>query len=277
MTEKKNTNNENVDDKLDAIKREILQDRIEREKKLSSMTSEELAEYYKNLNKTVDEIDKLLGINTCTIREFYERLNNEKHGEKRVFIVTNKEPKKEYFDALKKAGINYEWGDATTRIEIFDGLLIPGGVDVNPKLYGQENIASEPPDDVLDEITMKAIKLFFENGKAILGICRGLQILNVYFVGTLKQDIPNHKNIDHKIKLEKDSILQKYYGNEMVVNSIHHQCIDKLGSGLSPIAYAEDGVIEAFIHKNNKIIGTQFHPERMQNGEKIFEIFNTML
>ena len=203
--------------------------------------------------------------------------NQIKNSKKKVFIVKDKQPEQKYFDALKKIDVDFEWGIIPQNIDDFDGLLIPGGVDVNPKLYGQENTASVNMNDYLDEITINAIKLFYENDKAILGICRGLQILNVYFGGTLKQDIPNHKNKDHKIYIKNGNIIFDFYGNEMVVNSIHHQCIDILGKNLIVLANSEDGVIEAIMHENQKIIGTQFHPEKMDNGENIFKLFYSLL
>lgn len=196
---------------------------------------------------------------------------------KRVFICKDKEPDKEYFEALKKAGVEFEWGEYPQDVNDFDGLLIPGGVDVNPMLYGHENTASVKINDHLDKITMDCIRLFFENGKAILGICRGLQILNVFFGGTLVQDIPNHKDVEHKILIDSGNILHDSYGDEMQVNSIHHQCINTLGNGLESLAKSEDGIIEAIMHNGKKVFATQFHPEKMQNGENIFKIFKNML
>ena len=195
----------------------------------------------------------------------------------KVFIVRHEKPRQEYFDALEKAGIEAEWGIAPENVDDYDGLLIPGGVDVNPKLYGEKNTASVKINDYLDEITMSAIKLFYESDKPILGICRGLQILNVYFGGSLHQDIPNHKDVTHKIFVEDNNILFDYYGKEFEVNSIHHQCINRLAEDFDCLARAEDGVIEAFMHNSGKILGTQFHPERIENGAQIFEIFKKML
>ena len=201
--------------------------------------------------------------------------NNSK--KKKVFIVKNEEPEKEYFEALKSIDIETEWGILPQNIDDFEGLLIPGGVDINPKLYNEENTASVEINDYLDKITIDAIKLFYENNRAILGICRGMQILNAYFGGTLNQDIPNHKDVDHKIIVNSGNVLYDYYGSEFVVNSKHHQCIKTLAPNFNALAKAEDGIIEVVIDQNNKILGTQFHPEKMENGKDIFNIFKYML
>lgn len=196
---------------------------------------------------------------------------------KKIFIVRDKQPDQEYFDAFAKVGVICEWGESPQNVDEFDGLLVPGGVDVNPKLYGEENTASVEINDHLDQITIDCIKLFFEKGKPILGICRGLQILNVYFGGTLIQDIPNHKDVDHEILIDDGNVVHDHYGGSMVINSLHHQCIGELAKDLTCLAKSHDGIIEIFMHKNGKILGTQFHPEKMQNGEKIFEIFKNLL
>ena len=109
-----------------------------------------------------------------------------------------------------------------------------------------------------------------------------MQSINVALGGTLIQDIPSvlgyfHSNYEgrdcqHEIKISKASKLYKAMGLRAIVNSYHHQCIDKLGQGLHAVSTAHDGVIEAIESEKHKILGVQWHPERM-NGNAVFEHF----
>lgn len=193
---------------------------------------------------------------------------------KKVYILTDNIPEK-YIEACKKVGIETEYGMEYNQVN-FDGLLIPGGGDIDPNYYGQENYASVKINAKRDEVTFEAIKYCVENHKPILGICLGVQYINVALGGTLKQDIPNHKQVEHKIKVKENNILYDYVGGCYVTNSKHHQCIDNLGEGLKIIAKSEDGIIEAVEDKQNKILGSQWHSEEMEDSS-IFEIFKTML
>ena len=146
------------------------------------------------------------------------------------------------------------------------GLIIAGrDRDIHPKYYGKEpdeNI-EYPEDDYEDELDFKLIETFNKSNKPILGVCSGLQSLNVYFGGTLKQHIDNHTSenglIKHNITVEKDSFLYSIYGEKSLVNTIHHQAINKVADGFKVTAIAEDGIIEAI--ENGKLIGIQWHPE----------------
>lgn len=197
--------------------------------------------------------------------------------QKKVFIISNKVPN-DYIKALNSVGIIAKHGIKCENIDEFDGLLIPGGGDIDPKWYGQKNIFCKDINYQQDEQVFKIIGKFIEKDKAILGICLGCQYLNVYFNGTLNQDIKNHKNVEHIVKTN-DPLFASYFGNEFNVNSLHHQNVDKLGNDLKILAEAEDGTIEAFKHKNNKIVGIQWHPEIIleKNGKDVFEFFKTML
>lgn len=194
---------------------------------------------------------------------------------KKVYILTDNIPEK-YIEACKKVGIETEYGLEYKQIDGFDGLLIPGGGDIDPKFYEQENYASVKIDTARDEVTFEAIKYCVKNHKPILGICLGVQYINVALGGTLKQDIPNHKNVNHKIKVEENNILYDYVGCSYITNSKHHQCIDKLGLNLKVVAKSDDGIIEAIEDKENKILGIQWHAEEMEDNS-MFEIFKTML
>ena len=150
--------------------------------------------------------------------------------------------------------------------EMCDGLIIAGrDRDINPKYYGEEPQEGliYPEDNYEDELDFRLIELFERQKKPIFGICSGLQSLNIYFGGTLKQHIDEHtskeKLVRHLVKINRDSFLYSLYGQENNVNSIHHQAINKLAEGFKVTAMAEDGTIEAIEREN--LIGVQWHPE----------------
>lgn len=104
-------------------------------------------------------------------------------------------------------------------------------------------------------------------GKPVLGICRGMQTINVFFGGDLVQDWPGHSAIEGVDRLHSvqnaPSFLRELYGERCMVNSCHHQIIGRLGTGLEVLQRAEDGVVEAFRHKTLPVWGIQWHPERL--------------
>jgi len=183
------------------------------------------------------------------------------------------------------------------KLSKIDGLLIPGGADVNPQNYG------ENPDKYLEEVDMALDSYEFEllkyckNHKIpILAICRGEQILNVFMGGSLYQDIPTQHKSDkkvthrirkkgetqicnHEINIVEDSLLYKLFKKKrMEVNSFHHQAIKKLGEGLRATAKTDDGIIEAIEGTGDQfIIGFQLHPEKLRvnnsDWNKLFKAF----
>ena len=196
---------------------------------------------------------------------------------KKVLILTNNNAD-EYVKACQSVGIEAMVDFQPKSIKDYDGLLIPGGGDIDPKWYGQENVCCQKMDAEKDEQTFATIKRFIENNKAILGICLGCQYLNVYFGGSLKQDISGHRNTVHDV-IAKQDLFEYYLGKSFSVNSLHHQCVDNLGEGMEIVAISSDGVIEAIESKAHKILGVQWHPEKLldKNGKAIFEIFKTLL
>ena len=153
-----------------------------------------------------------------------------------------------------------------------DGLIIPGGGDVDPALYGEENLACSGVNRALDDLEMALIGMALRDRRPILGICRGHQILNVYFGGSLIQDIPQadrHRHTEagdqaHPAIASEGSFLTEVFGaTEFNVNSAHHQAVKTLGSGLIAVQRSDDGVIEAVAHGTLPVYGVQWHPERM--------------
>lgn len=159
------------------------------------------------------------------------------------------------------------------RVEAYDGLLIPGGVDINPARYGQENHGSMMIMDALDELQFAMLDDFVKNGKPVLGICRGHQVINVYFGGTMIQHLPtafrhshesNEPDKVHRCIAEEGCWLQQLYGTEFPHNSSHHQAVNQPGQGLVIDGHClEDGTVEAMHHSELPIYSVQWHPERM--------------
>lgn len=156
----------------------------------------------------------------------------------------------------------------------FDALVLCGGEDLAPYRYGQENRGSQPPDLARDTAELALVKAFLSAGKPVLGICRGVQLLNVALGGTLVQDlgplVPFHAPAGgglfdkvHPIQAQSGTLLHTWYGPLFSVNSSHHQALDRLGAGLTVTARSEGGVVEAVELPGQPVLGVQFHPEQM--------------
>ena len=163
------------------------------------------------------------------------------------------------------------------RAEDYDGLLLPGGADVEPKHYGEEDSGVCWTHPGLDELQTEFLAAVVKAEKPVLGICRGHQLIHVYFKGSLYQDIEvkeKHRWISedednaHEVIAQPGSLLFDLYGGEFRVNSSHHQAVKHLGEGLIITAKAPDGTVEAIEHETLPIRGVQFHPERMCYGRR---------
>jgi putative glutamine amidotransferase len=150
------------------------------------------------------------------------------------------------------------------RLDAFDGVLLPGGADLEPERYGAEP-APQTTDTVAfqDDFDIGVTKALLDTGIPVLAICRGLQVLNVALGGTLHQHLPEamHHNSIHPVAVEPGSRLHGIVGADRIeVSSYHHQAVDRLGRDLTVAAYA-DGVIEAVEHRRADIVAVQWHPE----------------
>lgn len=171
-----------------------------------------------------------------------------------------------------------------------DGVILAGGGDINPQLYHQPGfLAYIDPKDIdekRDEFEWKIMQHIEENQKPLLGICRGLQFVNVYYGGVLLPDIPsfgkfNHakfeegKDREHKVDVDTNSLLYQITGEERgLINSSHHQSVDIPGFGLVASALSPDGIIEGMERKEKDgkpyLMLVQWHPERMADQESNF-------
>lgn len=161
-----------------------------------------------------------------------------------------------------------------------DGLVLTGSInDVHPKYYNEEPIKEKEYKYDEYPLIKNIVNLFVTANKPILGICAGLQEINVIFGGTLYQKITNHFLGDestHKAKLNKDSFLYKVYNEESInINSYHRQAIKNVAPNFKVTARSEDGIIEG-IEKDN-IIAVQWHPETLKDIKLFRKFIETFL
>lgn len=148
-----------------------------------------------------------------------------------------------------------------------DVLLLPGGGDVSPRLYGKPTGRAGDIDPARDARELALVRDFVRTRRQIIGICRGLQVLNVFFGGTLHRHIDGHSRLEGRDRLHpavaEEGPLRALYGARFTVNSAHHQAVDALGRGLRVLARADGGTVEALAHETLPIFAVQWHPERL--------------
>lgn len=196
-----------------------------------------------------------------------------------------------YLDWLKFFNVDYsvfDWeeNESLNKFKDYDGLILTGGIDIHPSFYGDMNDEESLFAKGRDEFEMNLLDKAIKDKKPVLCICRGMQLLNIYFGGNLITDLEqvkgvNHRKISdtevrmHNVNVEKDSLLYNIVntGNGFVT-STHHQAVDKVGDKLIVNAVSDDGVIEGieFEDKSNKgfLIGVQWHPERFNDYNNPF-------
>ena len=211
----------------------------------------------------------------------------------KILISINK-TKELYVDAVNSAGgiaVAEYCPDVSTD---YDGLILGGGNDIDPAYYGEEINGAVNFDLQRDAAEFKLAKAFIDAKKPIMGICRGHQLLNVVFGGSLYQDIENAKehssfsdyDLIHTVNAKGNTFISELYGESFTVNSIHHQAVKELGKDLEVIMTSSDGkTVEGLKHKHLPIFSVQWHPERMCctrarndtiDGKTIFEYFINM-
>lgn len=206
----------------------------------------------------------------------------------------------EYTDALLRAGaaplivpMNTDEDALVQLCETADGFFFAGGVDLDPALYGEEKLNDTVEiDDVRDKLEMTALGTALKTDKPILGVCRGIQSVNVGMGGTLYQDIPSqyegaltHRQSipadqpSHKVKVAEGSRLYDITGGEIMTNSFHHQAVKTPAKGLEVTARAEDGMIEALESDSERfILLVQWHPECTAYKNEVSQgIFNAFV
>jgi len=171
-------------------------------------------------------------------------------------------------------------------IETIDKLILSGGQNVHPQFYGEEKaIDSDDYNLARDEFELALLKEAIRQGKPVLAICRGLQLVNVAFGGTLNQQIDNHWQgqpfgTSHSIRTEKGSVVERLFGQASQINSVHRQSIKDLAPNFRATAFdPRDNTIEAIeAVDGSRIIGLQWHPEFLINEEKgNLELFQYLL
>lgn len=162
--------------------------------------------------------------------------------------------------------------EATSLIQGIDGLLVPGGWDVDPPAYGEERQEETPNVDLpLDLTEIALVRAAVDEGVPVFGICRGQQVINVALGGSLRQHIDGHDNhghprdlLAHSIDVLPGSELSKVTpGDRVMVNSLHHQSVKEVAPGLHATAHSPDGVVEGIESSDGMIVAVQCHPEEL--------------
>ena len=158
------------------------------------------------------------------------------------------------------------------------GLVLCGGGDLDPDMFGWPQAGGDPPDRVRDLAEVNLFRAFSLAGRPILGICRGMQVIAAAQGGGLIQDLPPEQCVFHKgtkrddarhpVRTMPGSLLERLYGPILHTNSFHHQAVADPGFGMTVTAWSEGGVAEAMEHQRLPILGVQFHPERMSYARR---------
>lgn len=167
-------------------------------------------------------------------------------------------------------------------LDLLDGLVISGGGDIDPWLYGQENTDSTDIDGRRDAWELALVRSARRRGLPTLGICRGCQIVNVAAGGDLRQDAwdtdthvdlwnhdRTHRATDHHPVTLSGPLVEVYGTAERLVNTLHHQSLDRIGADLDVVATAPDGCVEAVAASDGwRMLAVQWHPERMDLSDE---------
>ena len=174
---------------------------------------------------------------------------------------------------------------AKEMVKLYDGLLLPGGPDIDPRYFDEDPVKGLGMTlSAKDEFEIALIKETLTSGKPILGICRGIQILNVALGGSLYQDLSTqnkdaaiqHKQAalgnypTHRVSLAKGSKLYRMFGDKLIVNSRHHEAVKGIAPDLKVTAIAPDGLVEGVEStKNDQLLAVQWHPENLWQKDPV--------
>ena len=202
-------------------------------------------------------------------------------------MSTDPEPtvaQSKYIESLARAGAGMRWielSDPEQAVQdalTCDGLLLPGGGDMDPKFYGQARIpACGEPNLLRDAAEPLLLRAFLAADKPVLGICRGIQVMNAVLGGDLYQDIKPFEHLPHNdhwakvhtVTVRRGTLLSRILGQDTVlVNSQHHQAVDRVAPGFTLAALSEDGIVEAIEKPNARFcLGVQWHPEWLSDAD----------
>lgn len=173
-------------------------------------------------------------------------------------------------------------------VKICDGIVLSGGVDIHPRYYHEEILQACGEFDVYrDQFEITLLTAAKKWHKPILGICRGAQMINVFYGGSLYQDLSLNEQCyvrhsqqgsrgfgSHSIQVMPNTFLASLYQDGDLVNSYHHQAVKQLAEGFRIAALSADGIVEAYEHLHDPIYAVQFHPEVMiEHDEKARQLF----
>ena len=212
-------------------------------------------------------------------------------------MSTDPEPtvaQSKYIESLARAGAGMRWvelNDPEQAVQdalTCDGLLLPGGGDMDPKFYGQERLpACGEPNLLRDAAEPLLLRAFLAADKPVLGICRGIQVLNAVLGGDLYQDIKPLEHLPHNghwakvhtVTVRRGTLLSSILRQDTVlVNSQHHQAVDRVAPGFTLAALSEDGIVEAIEKPDARFcLGVQWHPEWLSDADpamqRLFDAF----
>lgn len=189
-----------------------------------------------------------------------------------------------YMESLARAGAGMRWVELSDPEQAVqdaltcDGLLLPGGGDMDPKFYGQERVpACGEPNLLRDAAEPLLLRAFLAADKPVLGICRGIQVMNAVLGGDLYQDIKPFEHLPHNdhwakvhtVTVRRGTLLSRILGQDTVlVNSQHHQAVDRVAPGFTLAALSEDGIVEAIEKPDARFcLGVQWHPEWLSDAD----------
>ena len=168
-------------------------------------------------------------------------------------------------------------------VQRLDAIILTGGGDVDPKRWNGPSETSFLVSEERDAFEFDLLEAAIEADIPVLGICRGLQVINVHLDGSLiphldPVDGDGHSNatedrqeLVHSVSFEPESILFELYGPTTMVNSFHHQAVDRIGLGLRATGHSSDGTVEGIEHTGGRILGVQWHPEMLKEIQPVFD------